>query len=86
MTLDKTTDQAIKDFISIAILYQVVFGIVIGSALGYSFSIAMKYMERKQYIGRDSYVIQFVSLAMFTIGVVTLIGSDDLLAAFAAGK
>ncbi len=84
--MDKTTDQAIKDFISIAILYQVVFGIAIGSALGYSFSIAMKYMERKQYIGRDSYVIQFVSLAMFTIGVVTLIGSDDLLAAFAAGK
>ena len=86
LTLDKTTGEAINHFITIAFLYQVMLGIGVGLVLGFSFSAVMKYLESKRYIGRDSYVIQFVSLATFTIGVVTLMGSDDLLAAFAAGK
>lgn len=45
----------------------------------------MKYCERHDLIDRKSYVAQYVSLAMFTIGVTTLLGSDDLLAAFACG-
>lgn len=46
----------------------------------------MKRMERMGFIRTDSYAVQFVSLALFTIGIVTLLGSDDLLAAFAAGE
>jgi hypothetical protein len=45
----------------------------------------MKFCERKDLIDRQSYVAQYVSLALLTIGVTTLIGSDDLLAAFACG-
>lgn len=45
----------------------------------------MKFCERKDLIDRQSYVAQYVSLAMFTIGVTTMLGSDDLLAAFACG-
>lgn len=45
----------------------------------------MKFCERKDLIDRQSYVAQYVSLAMFVIGVTTLLGSDDLLAAFACG-
>ena len=35
--------------------------------------------------GPCRYVAQYVSLAMFSNGVTTLIGSDDLLAAFCSG-
>ena len=45
----------------------------------------MKFCQRHDLIDRQSYVAQYVSLAIFTIGVCTLIGADDLLAAFACG-
>jgi NhaP-type Na+/H+ or K+/H+ antiporter len=60
-------------------------GAVIGAALGFGFRYLMKFCERMDLIDRHSYVAQYVSLAMFTIGVTTLLGSDDLLAAFACG-
>lgn len=46
----------------------------------------MKVSQRNGFIDRESYVAQYLALAIFTIGVASTIGSDDLLAAFAAGK
>jgi NhaP-type Na+/H+ or K+/H+ antiporter len=60
-------------------------GVILGTLIGIGFRHLMKYCERKDLIDRQSYVAQYVSLAMFTIGVTTLLGSDDLLAAFASG-
>lgn len=45
----------------------------------------MQFSERKKLIDRQSYVAQYVSLSMLSIGICTLLGSDDLLAAFACG-
>ncbi len=45
----------------------------------------MKFSHRKGFIDRESYVAQYLALALFTIGVARTLGSDDLLAAFAAG-
>lgn len=46
----------------------------------------MKFSHKHGFIDRESYVAQYLALALFTVGVVSTIGSDDLLAAFAAGK
>ncbi|KAG5637987.1 hypothetical protein H0H81_002348 [Sphagnurus paluster] len=46
----------------------------------------MKFSHRRGYIDRESYVAQYLALAIFIAGVVSTIGSDDLLAAFAAGS
>lgn len=46
----------------------------------------MKFSYRKGLIDRESYVAQYLALAIFTVGITSTIGSDDLLAAFAAGK
>jgi NhaP-type Na+/H+ or K+/H+ antiporter len=59
--------------------------IVLGSLLGFSFRHLMKFCQRHDLIDRHSYVAQYVSLAMLTIGITTLLGSDDLLAAFFCG-
>lgn len=64
---------------------QIILGTVLGAILGYGFRHLMKFCERKDLIDRQSYVAQYVSLAMLTIGVNTLLGSDDLLAAFSCG-
>lgn len=60
-------------------------GAVLGAAIGFGFRHLMKFCERRDLIDRHSYVAQYVSLAMLTIGVTTLLGSDDLLAAFTCG-
>ena len=66
-------------------LDQVILGIVIGSLLGFSFRHLMKFCQRHDLIDRHSYVAQYLSLAILTIGLTTLLGCDDLLAAFACG-
>lgn len=52
---------------------------------GVMFSHLMKFSHKRGFIDQESYVAQYLSLAIFTIGVTKTIGSDDLLAAFAAG-
>ena len=49
------------------------------------FSHLMKFSHRRGFIDRESYVAQYLALAVFITGVVSTVGSDDLLAAFAAG-
>lgn len=82
-------------------LDQVILGTIIGAALGLylvscwqyrlipilglMFSHLMKFSHKRGFIDRESYVAQYLALAIFTTGVVRTIGSDDLLAAFAAG-
>ena len=46
----------------------------------------MRISYKKGIIDRESYVAQYLALAIFTTGLVSTIGSDDLLAAFAAGS
>lgn len=50
------------------------------------FSHLIKYSHRQGFIDRESYVAQYLALAIFITGVVSTVGSDDLLAAFAAGQ
>ena len=45
----------------------------------------MKFCEEKKLIDRQSYVAQYVALALLVIGTGTMLGTDDLLAAFCCG-
>jgi len=64
---------------------QVILGCVIGGLLGFGFRHLMKFCQRRDLIDRQSYVAQYISLAFLAIGITTLLGSDDLLAAFCCG-
>ncbi|KAK1223104.1 hypothetical protein PQX77_014032 [Marasmius sp. AFHP31] len=77
--------HAVRDWFLILWLYQVVLGIVIGAVVGIGFRYLMKYCEKWDLIDRHSYVAQYLSLALFTVGVTVLLGSDDLLSTFACG-
>jgi sodium/hydrogen antiporter len=56
-----------------------------GAVIGLAFRYLMKFCERKNLIDRQSYVAQYISLALLTIGVCSILGTDDLLAAFSCG-
>ena len=64
---------------------QVILGCVIGGMLGYGFRHLMKFCQRRDLIDRQSYVAQYISLAILAVGLTSLLGSDDLLAAFSCG-
>lgn len=53
--------------------------------IGWGFRHLMKFCQRNDFVDRQSYVAQYISLALLTIGIMTILGSDDLLAAFSCG-
>ncbi|KAH6893668.1 Sodium/hydrogen exchanger family-domain-containing protein [Coprinopsis sp. MPI-PUGE-AT-0042] len=83
--LDVNPRLVVKDWFLLLWFYQIFLSIIVGALMGFSFRHLMKFCERRDLIDRHSYVAQYVSLAIFTIGVCTLLGTDDLLAAFACG-
>ncbi|KAI0661040.1 Sodium/hydrogen exchanger family-domain-containing protein, partial [Cubamyces menziesii] len=85
LTIESSRRVAIGEWFLVGCLYQVVLGALIGALLGVVFSYLLQFSHRKGYIGRESYVVQYLALALFTIGITRTLGSDDLLAAFAAG-
>ena len=64
---------------------QVILGTIIGAALGTAFRHILTFSRKKQFIDRDSFVAQYLALAIFSTGISNMLGSDDLLTAFAAG-
>ena len=72
-------------FINVRCADQIVLSVIWGSILGFGFRHLMKFCERKDLIDRQSYVAQYVSLALLTAGTTSLLGQDDLLASFACG-
>ncbi|KAI9189267.1 Na+/H+ antiporter [Blastocladiella emersonii ATCC 22665] len=65
--------------------YQIILGTVLGAALGYGASKALTLARKHDWIDRPSRLSYSVSLAILCVGVVGMLGSDDLLAAFVAG-
>ncbi|RPD63668.1 hypothetical protein L227DRAFT_542591 [Lentinus tigrinus ALCF2SS1-6] len=86
LTTQKSTGVAFGEWILVGCLYQVVLGTIIGAGLGLAFSYLMKLSYRKGFIDRESYLAQYLALTLFTVGITRTLGSDDLLAAFAAGS
>jgi NhaP-type Na+/H+ or K+/H+ antiporter len=72
-------------FINVRYTDQIVLSVIWGSILGYGFRHLMKFCERNDLIDRQSYVAQYISLALLTVGTTSLLGPDDLLASFACG-
>ncbi|CAE6423715.1 unnamed protein product [Rhizoctonia solani] len=85
LIIEKSDRVAVGEWFYVTWLYEVALGIAFGAVLGFGFRHLMRFCERKDLIDRQSYVAQYVSLALLTIGATTLLGSDDLLAAFACG-
>ena len=65
---------------------QVILGVIIGACLGLGFCHIMKFAKREGFIDRESYTAQYIALSLMSIGLTGFLGSDDLLAAFAAGS
>ncbi|KAH9812689.1 Sodium/hydrogen exchanger family-domain-containing protein [Melampsora americana] len=82
---DYSLGKVVGEWILLVILYQIVLGTAIGAVIGIIARKTLKFCKRRSYIDRESMVAMYVALSLLTTGLTTLVGSDDLLAAFACG-
>ncbi|KAI8979644.1 Sodium/hydrogen exchanger family-domain-containing protein [Mycotypha africana] len=66
--------------------YNVLLAIVIGFIAGFIARKLLKYAVERKFIDKESFLVFAVALALFLMGVIGLMGSDDLFACFIAGN
>ena len=66
--------------------WEIVCGTIIGALIGYIARKLIRFSEKHKLVDRESFVAQYLSLAVASMGLNVLIGSDDLLAAFACAQ
>lgn len=80
-----TTGGIIKKWFVITILYQCVFGTLLGLAIGHFFNKVYIFSHKREFMGRASYLAFYLLLAIFSVGLASTLGVDDFLVAFCAG-
>lgn len=77
--------EIVKDWICVTILYECIFGCILGIFIGYIGRRSIKFAEEKNIIDRESFLAFYVVLAFCCAGFGSILGVDDLLTSFAAG-
>lgn len=75
----------VRDWFCVAILYECVFGVILGLIIGYTGRKAIEFCENKKFIDRESLLIFYILLSLMCTGFGSILGVDDLLVSFAAG-
>ena len=66
--------------------YTILLSIVYGATVGWIAKELLHWAEEKKYVDRESFLVFAMTLALFIVGTVGMIGSDDVLACFIAGN
>lgn len=66
--------------------YTIILSVIYGAVVGWLAKELLHWAEEKKYVDRESFLVFAISLALFIVGTVGMIGSDDVLACFIAGN
>ncbi|CCH62406.1 hypothetical protein TBLA_0H01180 [Henningerozyma blattae CBS 6284] len=77
--------EIIKDWICVTLLWECLFGCILGFSIGYIGKRAIKFAEEQNMIDRESFLAFYIVLAFICAGFGSILGVDDLLVSFAAG-
>ncbi|KAF2006177.1 hypothetical protein P154DRAFT_455856 [Amniculicola lignicola CBS 123094] len=66
--------------------YVIILSIVYGATVGWIAKELLHWAEDRKYVDRESFLVFAITLALFIVGTVGMIGSDDVLACFIAGN
>ncbi|KAF2269004.1 putative Na/H antiporter [Lojkania enalia] len=66
--------------------YTICLSIVYGAVVGWVAKELLHWAEEHKYVDRESFLVFAIALALFIVGTVGMIGSDDVLACFIAGN
>lgn len=76
---------AFRNWFLLTVLWQCVLGLAIGLVIGKVANEALRFSDQRGYISQPSFVVFYLLLAIFCVGVGSILGSDDFLVAFGAG-
>ncbi|BGO97657.1 hypothetical protein NBRC10513v2_001651 [Rhodotorula toruloides] len=82
----RSINESLQHWIVTTWIYQILMSCVIGALIGYIARKSLKFAHTRQLIDHESFLAYGVGLALFTLGVVGVLGSDDVLACFIAGN
>ncbi|KAJ1966201.1 hypothetical protein GGI12_000223 [Dipsacomyces acuminosporus] len=80
------TREALTRWVLVVILWEVALSIAIGASVGWAARKLLQFARDKEWIDHDSFLSFAISLTLLTLGLVALVGSDDILACFVAGN
>ncbi|KAI4836041.1 Sodium/hydrogen exchanger [Aureobasidium sp. EXF-8845] len=76
---------AVKEYFLITILWQCTVGIIVGLIIGTVFNRLLRFSDSRGYVDPAGMIVFYLLLAIFSVGVGSILGSDDFLVAFGAG-
>ncbi|BAB77021.1 cation:proton antiporter [Anabaena sp. FACHB-709] len=85
LILTKPPQEALIHWLTKILLWEVGAAVLMGLLIGYLAGWLLQWAETKQTIEKQSFLAYTVALSLAVLGLVKLIGSDGILAVFAAG-
>ncbi|KAK4580529.1 hypothetical protein LTR86_000732 [Recurvomyces mirabilis] len=66
--------------------YTILMSVAYGAVVGWIAKELLHWAEERHYVDRESFLVFAITLALFIVGTVGMLGSDDVLACFIAGN
>jgi NhaP-type Na+/H+ or K+/H+ antiporter len=85
LLLERPPGEALGHWATYTLLWEVVAAIFLGALVGYGAGRILRWATQKGNIGEPSYLAYTVALALLVLGGAKLLGTDGILAVFAAG-
>lgn len=85
LVIEATVDTAIRDWFTITVLWQCVFGTVLGLIIGVLANKVLRFSTDNKYIDGPGFTVFYLLLAILSIGIGSTLGADDFLVAFGCG-
>lgn len=85
LLLTRETGDAISHWITTGFLHEVLGGVAVGVVVGSAAGIALEWCERRHWMEKASFLAYTTALALLTLGLARLAGTDGILAVFIAG-
>lgn len=83
--INATAGAAVKEWFLATLLWQCTFGLLLGFLIGHVANRTLRFSESRGFIGRSSFLVFYLLLAIFAVGVGSTLGTDDFLVSFGAG-
>lgn len=79
-------NESLQHWVVTTWIYQIVLACALGFVIGWLARKTLKFAHNRRLIDHESFLAYGIGLALFTLGVTGLLGSDDILACFVAGN